>query len=522
MNYNKDISIIVPTLNEAGNMSMLVERIAKTFNATPIKYEIVVVDDHSTDETKKVVLSLQDSNPIRFYEKKGPRGKAYSLLEGFTYAKNDLICMIDADLQYPPEAIIPMYRLMETTNSDIILTERIHAKTSRLRQLSSRVFNLFFTRLLFGFNYDSQSGLKLFRKKVTSSISLSPTPWSFDLEFIVRSLQNNFTILSYPINFAERYAGEAKVKVLKVSYELAKASLKLRLTTPTRKVKHAYIMNAKFAEKALGIVLITALLSIGQIVYSQPLHKHRQTIPLSSTSTTIPTITVMPTPLNATTSINPVSTTETNHPSTTAPSSSTTPAPVTAVSPPVTVTSSTITPMTSTVSLVSPAILQPLTASPPSTSSLVPSNSVTVSDTSPIAPSSNTNNSQNLIFSRPLLLNTPAHQVSNSIPQRRQTPNLSSSNYSIPKSNIVLASYVPQHSDSPLEVKPIKTDPTFPSTYHPQAFTYNTEKKSRYNGYVPYLLSLLLILSTAVVGYTFIMHKKIRNSSSVAGSLLRV
>ncbi|GAC1386477.1 MAG: hypothetical protein NVS1B7_4720 [Candidatus Saccharimonadales bacterium] len=259
------ISIVVPTLNEQGNIAMLIDRITAIFKSTNIKYEIIFIDDHSSDGTTKTIEQYTTTDPVFCYKKIGPRGKAFSLLEGFEYARYENICMIDADLQYPPEAIIQMYNIMESTMSDVVLTERKHAHTSFIRRLSSKIFNLLFIRLLFGFKYDSQSGLKLFKKRVIETINLTPTPWSFDLEFIVRSLQNNFKIINYKIDFAERFAGEAKVKIIKVTYELAKASLKLRFRTPPRRIKHAYKMNLRFVEKSLittSILIGTSLSSL--------------------------------------------------------------------------------------------------------------------------------------------------------------------------------------------------------------------------------------------------------------------
>ena len=245
------ISVIVPTLNEVGNIQMLVERIAKNLASAQTEYEILFIDDHSNDGTPELIAQLQTDYPVRCLQKQGSRGKAYSLLEGFAAAEYDIICMIDADLQYPPEAIMPMYQLMKSSETDIVITNRLDHGTSRLRKITSDGFNLVFTKMLFGFDYDSQSGLKLFKKKVIDSITLTPTPWSFDLEFIVRSLEQNFKIVSYDITFAQRYTGVAKIQVSKAAIELAKASIKLRFTSSPRKVKRAYKNNLRIAEKAM-------------------------------------------------------------------------------------------------------------------------------------------------------------------------------------------------------------------------------------------------------------------------------
>jgi len=143
-------------------------------------------------------------------------------------------------LQYPPEAIVPMYRKLQKESADIVVTERVEQETSFLRQLSTRMFNLVFTRLLFGIDLDSQSGLKLFKKRILRTISISPSQWSFDLEFIIRSLEQNYKISNHKIAFSERTEGKGKVNMFTTTYELIKASVHLRLTTSRKKVRQVY------------------------------------------------------------------------------------------------------------------------------------------------------------------------------------------------------------------------------------------------------------------------------------------
>lgn len=242
------LSIVIPTLNEVDNIERLVKRIHFSLSKHKINYEIIFIDDHSTDGTSEIIKILNEQHPnVRVLQKIGKAGKAYSLLEGFTYAKYELVCMIDGDLQYPPEAIVPMYDLLVQQNADIVITERIDSKTSYLRKLQSKLFNLFFTRILFGINYDSQSGLKLFKKNILNTISLYPSPWSFDLEFLVRSLEQQYKVVSHKIIFSERTDGISKVNTIGTAIELAKASVALRLSSSYRAIKKGYDISKRTA-----------------------------------------------------------------------------------------------------------------------------------------------------------------------------------------------------------------------------------------------------------------------------------
>jgi glycosyltransferase involved in cell wall biosynthesis len=260
------LSVIVPTLNEAENLPLLFKRIDATLRSAGIPYEIVIIDDHSTDTTLRVAKKAQATYPIRIATKIGKRGKAYSLIQGFAAAKYDLLCMIDADLQYPPEAITAMYTTLMDRNIDIVITERYEEKSPLLRRISSKVFSIVFARILFGLNYDTQSGLKLFKKNVIETISIKPSPWSFDLEFIVRSLEAGFKIDSHRIQFAERYRGQAKISVLKATFELASASLKLRAVTSGKLLRTKYKQNAEYLRMP-SMFIVGAALVIGCIVF---------------------------------------------------------------------------------------------------------------------------------------------------------------------------------------------------------------------------------------------------------------
>ncbi|MGH7204039.1 MAG: glycosyltransferase, partial [Candidatus Levyibacteriota bacterium] len=82
----QSLSIIIPTWNEVGNIGHLIERINTTLYHKNITYEIIVVDDHSSDKTQSVVKHFAQRFPVRLYLKQGIPGKAQSLLEGFSYA----------------------------------------------------------------------------------------------------------------------------------------------------------------------------------------------------------------------------------------------------------------------------------------------------------------------------------------------------------------------------------------------------------------------------------------------------
>lgn len=168
----KTISVIIPTWNEEGNISSLVTRLDQAFKTQKISYELIFIDDHSTDKTQEVILSYTNY-PIRLYLKKGQKGKAFSIIEGFSYVKSTLIAIIDADLQYPPEVIPNMISKVEQ-GFDVVVADRKERQAGLLRNTVSRSFNLIFARMMHGFPVDVQSGLKVFKTEIAKRIKLTP------------------------------------------------------------------------------------------------------------------------------------------------------------------------------------------------------------------------------------------------------------------------------------------------------------------------------------------------------------
>ena len=104
-NSNTSVSIIVPTYNERDKVRELLERIQRSMEPLRDPFEILIVDDDSPDETWKVASHYSDSYPVRVLRRKGKRGLATAVLEGIKASKYDIVVVMDADLQHPPEKI---------------------------------------------------------------------------------------------------------------------------------------------------------------------------------------------------------------------------------------------------------------------------------------------------------------------------------------------------------------------------------------------------------------------------------
>lgn len=248
------VTVVVPTLNEQGNIEPLVRRIDASMRASPLDYCILFIDDNSSDKTLDIIVKLSNRFPIDYQLKRGERGKAQSIIQGFKAARTDYVCMIDADLQYPPEAIPSMTMKLINNQADVALSSRLEHDTGIIRKLTSKGFHAVFVKLLYGINYDTQSGLKVFKRSVLERMHLTPSPWSFDLEFIVQCLTHQKKIITHDIVFGARHSGYAKVNVISTSYELAKSSLSLRMRVSKKQIKRSYRNNVQFNQSLIGII----------------------------------------------------------------------------------------------------------------------------------------------------------------------------------------------------------------------------------------------------------------------------
>jgi cellulose synthase/poly-beta-1,6-N-acetylglucosamine synthase-like glycosyltransferase/glycosyltransferase involved in cell wall biosynthesis/O-antigen/teichoic acid export membrane protein len=221
------ISIIVPALNEEGNIETLVERIDQALSRAGIIYELIIIDDYSIDNTYKKAEMVAQYYPVRVFRKQGKQGKAYALLEGFARARYEYSAFIDADLQYPPEAIPEMIEKIEA-GADVIVSKRVTNETKPLRKFLHWGFSFFFTKMLHGFDFDVQSGLKVFRTQVIKEIKVNPSGWTFDLEFLLKARNYGYQISNVDINFDDRVSGESKISIRHQILEIGLNALKLK------------------------------------------------------------------------------------------------------------------------------------------------------------------------------------------------------------------------------------------------------------------------------------------------------
>lgn len=228
------VDILIPVRNEEKNVTPLVKRIDATLSTSKTPYSMIFIDDHSTDNTIKILKTLQKNYPIQVFTKVGKRGKAYSILEASKKSQAEHLVMIDADLQYPPEVIPEM--ISQLDKHGVVVARRQKKHTNFIRKFLSNSFRAVFGQFLLGLNCDVQSGLKAFRREVINAVDIDDvTAWTLDVPLLYSSLTLGYSIGQVDIEFALRKHGESKLQLINSIAEIGSQAIKHRFK-PSRAI----------------------------------------------------------------------------------------------------------------------------------------------------------------------------------------------------------------------------------------------------------------------------------------------
>lgn len=169
-----DISVIVPLLNERESLAELAERIDKTLKEHNLSYEVIMVDDGSTDGSWEEVQKLARTNTaihgIRFRRN---YGKSAALYSGFKKAEGDVVVTMDADLQDFPEEVPQMYSMIMDEDWDIVSGWKQHRQDNALtKNLPSKLYNATARKITGIKLHDMNCGLKAYKKEVVKNIEV--------------------------------------------------------------------------------------------------------------------------------------------------------------------------------------------------------------------------------------------------------------------------------------------------------------------------------------------------------------
>lgn len=208
--YAHDISIIVPLFNEAESLPELAKWIDKAMTEKGFNYEVIMVDDGSTDESWKAVEEIAGANPafkgIRFRRN---YGKSAALYCGFAKADGRVICTMDADLQDSPEELPEMYRMIVEDDWDVVSGWKQHRQDNKLtKNLPSKLYNATARKITGIKLHDMNCGLKAYKNEVVKSIEVYGEMHRY-IPYLAKNVGYN-KITEKPVHHQKRKYGTSK------------------------------------------------------------------------------------------------------------------------------------------------------------------------------------------------------------------------------------------------------------------------------------------------------------------------
>lgn len=234
------ISIVIPAFNESRRIADSLSKVRDFLRRTPLSFEVLVVNDGSTDGTAEIVKRFEPEG-VQLIHHAQNRGKGYSVRTGVLKAIGTYVLFTDADLSTPIEELQKLYDIAERDPADIVIgsraidRRRIERHQSRLREVGGIVFNRL-VRIGMGLDlYDTQCGFKLFHRARTRAIFEKQTidGFGFDPEILFLAARCRLRIREVSVRWS--HADDTKVRVMRDGLRMTGDLLRIRLNDLTGK-----------------------------------------------------------------------------------------------------------------------------------------------------------------------------------------------------------------------------------------------------------------------------------------------
>lgn len=249
-----EFSIVIPVLNEQAALDDLLAAIRQAMASLTESYEVVFVDDGSTDGTlARLKEYAQGDHRIRIVAFRRNLGKAPALTCGFQKARGRYVVTMDADLQDDPRDIARMFEHLQASGVAVVGGWRRDRQDSALKVVSSKLFNNVIVRMLFGVTFkDMNCGLKLYQADVAKELRLYGGMHRF---IPIIATEMGFPVAELPVRHHERKHGVSKYPATKIFTELPDLLTLFFLIKYTKRPLHFFARVGSL----VGLVGIAAL-----------------------------------------------------------------------------------------------------------------------------------------------------------------------------------------------------------------------------------------------------------------------
>ena len=236
------VSVVIPTLNEAGTIKAAIDTIDKY-----VMYpkEIIIVDSNSTDGTIEIV---KDTNLCRLIIEPR-RGYGIALRTGIKNAKGNIIIMVDADGTYEFKHIDLLINRMLEKDADMVLATRMYDPNKAmgfLNFLGNKVITSTYDFFYSQFLSDSQSGFRAISHEAIDNVKLKETDMAFATEMLIQFAREGYNMVEIPTTYKPRVYGKTKLKPFKSGIEIFTTIFKGFLDAKTFRVCYSHWKKNRF------------------------------------------------------------------------------------------------------------------------------------------------------------------------------------------------------------------------------------------------------------------------------------
>jgi dolichol-phosphate mannosyltransferase len=224
-----EISVIVPTYNEAESLPELARRLFAALDGASLSSELVVVDDSSPDGTGDIADQLARQHPMQVLHRPPKSGLASAVWDGMARARGDILVVMDADLSHPPEVVPALVQAVSAGGADLAVGSRYVPGGGVINWPWLRRFASWFACQLarpFVPMRDATSGFFALKRAVVEGVALDPIGFKIGLEVMAKGRYRAFR--EVPYTFTDRRFGQSKFGTREVQHYLRQLGRLLR------------------------------------------------------------------------------------------------------------------------------------------------------------------------------------------------------------------------------------------------------------------------------------------------------
>lgn len=240
---NPLISVIIPLFNEENTIKDVIVRIPNHQ-----KYEIIIVDDGSTDNSVKKIQEI-NNREIKIIKHEKNQGYGAALLSGFESATGDIIITIDSDGQHNPEEIPILIKPILNKEADLVIGSRFlgkcHYKMPLYARAGAYFVNLFLWLLFLQKVYDNQCGFRAFKKDIVKiAKNIRNTGMGFSTEILFKAAYYSYRVAEIPVSINSRTFGASYVNLIKIFKSISSCILFYIMKKFKLKLKNLFSKNS--------------------------------------------------------------------------------------------------------------------------------------------------------------------------------------------------------------------------------------------------------------------------------------